>query len=132
MFFQVFPLFFLGFATDFATFQEAEALVLIVNGVASVLKKVRVEKGVVEQQTVGRLRGGAIIGDLSLIGAQVPRAATVRAKTDVEAIVVPGRSVLQVLSAFPTLLNPATDRLVDTAECIKELEISISYSLCNM
>ena len=39
-----------------------------------------------EQQTVGRLRAGALIGDLSLIGAGVPRAATVKAKTDVEAI----------------------------------------------
>jgi ABC-type polysaccharide/polyol phosphate export permease len=26
-------------------------------------------------------------------------------------------------AAFPTLLNPATDRLVDTAECIKELRV---------
>lgn len=102
------------------TGEDADALVLLVSGVASVLKKVRVEDHVLEQQTVGRLRGGAIIGDISLIGASMPRPATVRAKTDVEAIVFPGRSVLAVLAAFPTLLNPATDRLVDTAECIKE------------
>lgn len=59
-----------------------------------------------------------------------------------QAIVFPGRSILNVLvgklggsvrqptnrrlavwlvqASFPTLLNPATDRLVDTAECIKE------------
>lgn len=102
------------------TGEDADALVLLVSGVASVLKKVRVEQGGVIQETVGRLRGGAIIGDISLIGASMPRPATVRAKTDVEAIVFPGRSILNVLASFPTLLNPATDRLVDTAECIKE------------
>ncbi|CAE7195742.1 SKOR [Symbiodinium natans] len=127
------------------TGEDADALVLIVNGVASVLKKVQEVDGTAEQQVrdyarflfqegpwlvfvffhnlaevVGRLRAGAIIGDVSLIGALVPRPATVRAKTDVEAVVLPGRAILNVLAVFPALLHPATDRLVDVAECIKE------------
>ncbi|CAE7368133.1 SKOR, partial [Symbiodinium pilosum] len=36
------------------------------------------------------------------------------------AVVIPGRAILNVLSVYPALLHPATDRLVDMAECIKE------------
>jgi len=100
--------------------EDGDSLVLMVDGVAMVLKKIKTVKKVVQVETIGRLRAGAIIGDISLIGADIPRSATVRAKTDVEVIRFPARALLGVLARFPGMLEGCTERLIDAAECLKE------------
>lgn len=100
--------------------EGGDALILILEGVAMVLKKVKSENGVPQMETIGRLRAGAVIGDISLIGAEIPRSATVRAKTDVEALKIPARLMMELLGRFPGVLEGCVERLAECADCLKE------------
>mmetsp|Transcript_47864 Transcript_47864/g.86344 ORF Transcript_47864/g.86344 Transcript_47864/m.86344 type:complete len:1659 (-) Transcript_47864:128-5104(-) len=116
--------------------EAGDSIVLILDGVTTVLKKVRVVKGVPQMETIGRLRAGAIVGDISLIGGEIPRSATVRAKTDVEAVRFPSRALLFSIARFPGILEGCTERLMDAAECLKErlltrTEVASSLNLFN-
>eukprot|EP00931_Biecheleriopsis_adriatica_P083389 TRINITY_DN5698_c0_g1_i2.p1 TRINITY_DN5698_c0_g1~~TRINITY_DN5698_c0_g1_i2.p1 ORF type:complete len:1605 (+),score=366.13 TRINITY_DN5698_c0_g1_i2:141-4955(+) len=100
--------------------EEGDRMVLVIDGVAMVLKKVRVVRGVDQLETIGRLRAGAIVGDISMITGDKPRPATVRAKTDLDVINFQARPLLNVIARFPGLLSSSEERLRDAAECIKE------------
>jgi CRP-like cAMP-binding protein len=95
---------------------DGESLIVIDSGVATVEKKMPDK----ERETIGRLRSGAIIGDLCLIAAAVPRAATVRAKTDVEAIKVPTSAFADTLCRLPGALASCEDHLMDAGNFIME------------
>lgn len=93
-------------------------LVLIMDGVATVLKKVQVVDGQDQTETIGRLRAGAIIGDVCLLRTDMPRPATVRAKTDVKTIRLNSKIFLEVMIRFPGMLESCHSRLQEVAVCI--------------
>mmetsp|Transcript_57469 Transcript_57469/g.136655 ORF Transcript_57469/g.136655 Transcript_57469/m.136655 type:complete len:1476 (+) Transcript_57469:64-4491(+) len=92
--------------------EAGEALYVIKNGVAMVEKLVSCEdEGDTKMMVIGRLRPGAIIGEVCLLGAGVPRSATVRARTGIEAIKIPSEGLVEVLALFPGMTSSVKDRL---------------------
>lgn len=112
-------------------------LVVIVDGVATVERAVSWRDGLLVKEVIGRVRGGAVIGDLGLLGAGVPRPATVVATTRVEGIRVPVDPFLQVLDRYPGLIRSCESRLKEVAELIGEFlptrtEVVRSLNLFNV
>jgi len=60
---------------------------------------------------VARVGPGAVIGDVCLMGVNIPRAANLTAETQVEAIRIPACGVLFVLSRFPGISSQMVQRL---------------------
>ncbi|CAK0820128.1 unnamed protein product, partial [Prorocentrum cordatum] len=81
-----------------------EDLILIDEGLAVVEKRVG-EGGRVGAVEIGRLGPGALVGDWCLLGAHIPRAASVRAKTDVQYILLPASALLMVTKMFPGVME---------------------------
>ena len=92
----------------------AEALVLLDVGEATV-EKMTAEGGVATWRELGELGPGAVIGNACFIGSGVPRAATVRARTEVTALTVPSASVLGALALFPGICSRAKRGIRDAA-----------------
>lgn len=100
--------------------EEADSIIIISEGVAMVEKRTATVAGIVRVETIGRLRQGALIGAMSLIGASVPRGATVRAKTDVEALSIEAPGLLHVLARFPGVLEGCRQSLLEVADFWQE------------
>jgi len=81
----------------------ADDIILIEQGVAAVEKTVNGKKK--EPLLIGKLREGAIIGDLCLMGSNFPRAAAVVSKTRLEGLRLPSHEVLDLLQQFPGVLS---------------------------
>lgn len=99
--------------------EQADALFIVAHGEAIVEKKVCNSSAAVTTETLGRLRKGAIIGGVCLIGASVPRAATARAKIEVEALEVPLWALVEFLGLYPGLLAGCKDGLLESAEFVR-------------
>lgn len=120
--------------------EVGDCLVFIAEGVAMVEKRVKCVDSQPHYETIGRLRAGAIIGSLSTIGAEIPRAASVRAKTDVQALKLHSRKLEGVLARYPGILDCCKEKLFEAAEFWKErlltrTEVASSLNLfhgCNL
>jgi len=98
--------------------EHDEALVAIESGQAAVEKMIGdAEK--LEPRDLGVLGPGAIIGDLCLIGAKVPRAATVRAITRVSALRLPASGLLRVFNRFPGVVLCVETRVKQVARTLQ-------------
>ena len=60
---------------------------------------------------IGRLGATAMVGDVALLGAAIPRAATVRALNATEVLRLPAQGLQEVLRSFPGCLQGITGRL---------------------
>eukprot|EP00928_Gymnodinium_smaydae_P023794 TRINITY_DN19491_c0_g2_i1.p1 TRINITY_DN19491_c0_g2~~TRINITY_DN19491_c0_g2_i1.p1 ORF type:complete len:1544 (-),score=322.90 TRINITY_DN19491_c0_g2_i1:163-4794(-) len=102
------------------TSEYSEALILIAEGDATVEKAVG---GLCTEPTrrhcVGRLGPGAMIGDLTLLGTRIPRAASVKAKTEVEITVMPKQALMDLLLRFPGMLHNLSDQLREAATAMQ-------------
>jgi len=94
------------------------AIIVIERGIADV-EKVVGREGVAGKEVIGCLNSGAIIGDLCLIGAHIPKAATVRARSTVEVIAMPANKILSVLWRYPSIMLTMHSRLAEIAEFTK-------------
>lgn len=119
--------------------EAGDAIIFITEGVAMVEKRGR-QADVQCQEVIGRLRAGAIVGCLSFIGMDLPRPASVRAKTDVQAIRLGPADIQALMGKFPGVLEFCKDRLEEPAEYWKErlltrTEVASSLNLfhgCNL
>eukprot|EP00929_Paragymnodinium_shiwhaense_P112536 TRINITY_DN80794_c0_g1_i1.p1 TRINITY_DN80794_c0_g1~~TRINITY_DN80794_c0_g1_i1.p1 ORF type:complete len:1603 (+),score=440.27 TRINITY_DN80794_c0_g1_i1:181-4989(+) len=68
---------------------------------------------------IGRLGPGAVIGDLSLMGANLPRPTTVRAKTMVEVLTLPSTSLLKMFAKFPGIITSFESKFKETAQALQ-------------
>eukprot|EP00435_Cladocopium_sp_Y103_P060312 s146_g22.t1 len=93
---------------------EDEDLILIEEGIAIVEKTVANgdRPSTVE---IGQLGATAIIGDIALIGASLPRAASVRAGNATEILRIPAGALSEVLRRFPGALQGITSRLKEAS-----------------
>lgn len=97
----------------------SEDLILIEEGLAVVEKAARsAAGGLAKAVAVGQLASGALIGELCLLTSNVPRAATVRAVTSVELLVLPKAGLLKVLARFPGALGAFDLRLREVSQAL--------------
>lgn len=73
-------------------------------------------------QLIGTLVEGAVLGDVCFLGGGVPRGATVRAQTAVDAIAVPPSVILEVLALYPGITGSFMGRL---REIVMQLQGSL-------
>lgn len=91
--------------------EAGEALLLIDEGDVVVEKWVALDGCDPKVCPIGRLGAGAVIGDLGLIGTGIARAATARARTPAEVLVLSSRAILGILRRFPGFLTATEHRL---------------------
>eukprot|EP00927_Polykrikos_kofoidii_P044061 TRINITY_DN38136_c0_g1_i2.p1 TRINITY_DN38136_c0_g1~~TRINITY_DN38136_c0_g1_i2.p1 ORF type:complete len:1517 (-),score=269.81 TRINITY_DN38136_c0_g1_i2:238-4683(-) len=103
--------------TEDTTGEVADTLIILDSGAATAERRVNGEDG--EDRVIGRLRQGAIIGDFCLIGAEIPRPASVRSRTRVEAIKIPPKKLLRMLGRFPGIMRCMAKRIEVIAEMMK-------------
>lgn len=113
------------------TGDDGESIFVIDSGVATVEKQVT-QNGTCAMKQIGRLRSGAIIGDIALIGAAIPRAATVRAKTRVDALFLPALSLLGILERFPGIISAMSTRIVAATNFMQQALPTHTESLCSL
>ncbi|CAE7374428.1 egl-4 [Symbiodinium sp. CCMP2456] len=73
-------------------------------------------------QTIGSLSEGAVMGDVCFLHGGVPRGATVRAQTEVDAIAIPPSVILDALAMFPGITSSFMGRL---REIVMQLQGSL-------
>ncbi|MGE3270242.1 MAG: cyclic nucleotide-binding domain-containing protein [Chloroflexota bacterium] len=86
---------------------------------------VTLHKAAGEHETeLGRLERGAYFGEMALIG-DAPRSATIRAATNLDYLAINRDTLMNVISAFPTvalqIMRGYNDRLADTTERLVRL-----------
>merc|ERR1719506_2529132 len=94
---------------------SGESIMIIESGVVTIEKLVE-QNGHTGGVAIGRLRPGGIIGDLRFLGCTMPRPGTVRAKTRMEACILPAKEILHVMSRFPGMLEACESQLLSTSE----------------
>lgn len=108
---------------------EDEDLILIEEGIAIVEKTVANgdRPSTVE---IGQLGATAIIGDIALIGASLPRAASVRAGNVTEILRIPAGALSEVLRRFPGALQGITSRLKEAGNFLM-MKLPVRYDVVN-
>jgi len=91
--------------------EGAESVKIIEEGSAIVEKTKGINPNKSECLPIGRLGPGAVIGDLCLIGATIPRPATARASTAVHVLTIHMRPLLALIRFFPGMLAAMGARL---------------------
>mmetsp|Transcript_35776 Transcript_35776/g.64904 ORF Transcript_35776/g.64904 Transcript_35776/m.64904 type:complete len:1421 (+) Transcript_35776:57-4319(+) len=101
--------------------EDPDSLIVIESGTADVERRLYPTAGAdAEPKVLGHLGPGAIIGDICFLNAQVPRAATVRARSNVKALKLPPGGLLEVLRTFPGTTACFGARLRDTTALLQE------------
>ncbi|CAJ1369161.1 unnamed protein product [Effrenium voratum] len=101
--------------------EEADWLIAINSGKVDVEKLAYNGEEAVPQH-IGSLTEGAVLGDVCFIHGGVPRGATVRAHTEVDAIAIPPSVILQALALFPGITGSFMGRL---REIVMQLQGSL-------
>eukprot|EP00927_Polykrikos_kofoidii_P060077 TRINITY_DN55141_c0_g1_i1.p1 TRINITY_DN55141_c0_g1~~TRINITY_DN55141_c0_g1_i1.p1 ORF type:complete len:1693 (+),score=261.07 TRINITY_DN55141_c0_g1_i1:75-5081(+) len=100
--------------------EASEAVIVIQRGEANVEKLNKVDsKGSAGASVIGKLRPGAITGDVCLVGVRIPRAATVRALTGVDVVKIPPGAVIGLLRKFPGVISSLKGRLRDITKQVQ-------------
>lgn len=88
-----------------------ESVFLIHSGTAEARKLVGKTTHEAEMEVIGKLRPGAIVGDICLVGAQIPRAASVIATSQLSAVRICAERLLRILQRFPGIVLSMEGRL---------------------
>lgn len=97
-----------------------ENIYIVTSGTAVVEKLVGVNPSLkAAHETIGRLGPGAIVGDLCLVGAAMPRAASVRARTPIRVIALPGPAICEPMRRLPMIAAAMGPRLKTVASFIQ-------------
>lgn len=108
---------------------DDEDLVLIEEGVAIVEKTVA-NGDRPSSVEIGKLGATAIIGDIALIGAALPRPASVRAGNVTEILRIPATALAEVLRRFPGCLQGITARLKEAGNFLM-MKMPVRYDVVN-
>eukprot|EP00913_Durusdinium_trenchii_P032332 g30273.t1 len=79
---------------------------------------------------IGKLGATAIIGDIALIGAALPRPASVRAGNVTEILRIPATALAEVLRRFPGCLQGITARLKEAGNFLM-MKMPVRYDVVN-
>ena len=108
---------------------EDEDMILIEEGIAIVEKTVA-NGDRPSSVEIGQLGATAIIGDIALIGAALPRAASVRAGNVTEILRLPAVGLSEVLRRFPGALQGITPRLKEAGNFLM-MKLPVRYDVVN-
>jgi len=98
---------------------DCDDVLIVDDGYVNVEKSVgKATYASVKNVRIGRLGPGAIIGDACLIGAGVPRGATIRAETQVEVLRIPAQAFQDIMWRFPGLVEAFGTRLRKAASAV--------------
>jgi len=110
--------------------EDCEAIYIIEAGTATVEKLVG--GAVAREQQVGVLGLGAVIGDISFVGAGIPRVANCKARGSIEALKIPARPFMDLLRRFPGMLDGIRSHLENHGlDLVDRLEPTV-YTLSSL
>lgn len=101
--------------------EAADWLIAINSGKADV-EKLAYNGEEAVPQIIGTLTEGAVLGDVCFLHGMVPRGATVRAQTEVDAIAIPPSVILDALALYPGITGSFMGRL---REIVMQLQGSL-------
>lgn len=101
--------------------EAADWLIAINSGKADV-EKLAYNGEEAVPQIIGTLTEGAVLGDVCFLHGMVPRGATVRAQTEVDAIAIPPTVILDALALYPGITGSFMGRL---REIVMQLQGSL-------
>mmetsp|Transcript_50552 Transcript_50552/g.90724 ORF Transcript_50552/g.90724 Transcript_50552/m.90724 type:complete len:1564 (-) Transcript_50552:67-4758(-) len=94
-------------------------MIITVNGTCIVKKNMGVSPHEARDRPIGKLHPGAIIGDWCLFAANLPRAASVAAETELDIIVLPNEKIMEIMRRLPGTLAGMENRLNKVASFIR-------------